>query len=72
MKMIEHLREFESTSLETLPEHHNRREIHFKINEIIDVVNALIDGDFPNSMDRTDFRLKLAENLRKAQSKVKD
>jgi len=42
-----------------------------KINEVVNVVNALIDGEFPDSMDKIDFRLKLAENLRKAQSEVK-
>jgi len=49
-----------------------RPEIIAKINEIVDVVNALIDGEFPNSMERRDFLLKLARNLRKAQREVKD
>jgi len=48
------------------------KQVILKVNELVDVVNALIDGEFPASMDRIDFRLKLAENLRKAQSEVKE
>lgn len=62
MKMIEKLHSEGATGLQAAK----------KVNEIIDVVNALIDGEFPDSMDRIDFRLKMAENLRKAQSEVKN
>lgn len=47
------------------------QEVIAKINEIVDVVNALIDGDFLENQDGWDFVRKLRENLREAQMKVK-
>ena len=70
MKMIEKLKKSEKG-----PGYYcsgaNLREVIAKVNELVDVVNALIDGDFPDSIDRIDFLLKLLYNLRDAQSEVK-
>lgn len=46
-------------------------ELRQKTNEIIDVVNALIDGDFPDSIYTIEFLRKLLENIRTAQSRTK-
>ena len=42
-----------------------------KVNELVDVVNALIKGDFPANINGREFLIDLSENLRDAQSKVK-
>lgn len=48
------------------------QEVIAKVNELVDVLNALIDGEFPEDQDRWDFVRKLRENLRDAQMKVKN
>ena len=53
------------------PEGALREEIAPKINEIIDVLNALIDGEFEENPTTGDICRKFRDNIRSAQAKVK-